>query len=380
MLCAVLTNGSLFLWQIADFVAEKLEYILSFWQGGWVNLSEKTTLILTALLISLFLIMMRLIYRPSIISLTNNNDWLKPIRKISLKADRNLAMSVQRNIMLLGFITIGFCLVRLIYQQINRPDWQIETLDVGQGLATLLIKNGHGVLYDTGAGWAGGNMAKIEIIPYLQRQGIKLDWLIISHDDNDHSGGAKEILIVYPPLKFISPSRKNYGFKNDEKIDRTFCRQGERWQWQGLSFRVLSPPDVVDDAENPDSCVLFITDGQHSLLLTGDADIRTERRFASGLDKIEVLQVGHHGSKTSTGSRLVSQIQPKIALISSGRWNPWRFPHPDVVSRLENAQSAVYNSAVFGQISVRFYGDNTEIRTARTQFSPWYQRLIGRLN
>ena len=76
----------------------------------------------------------------------------------------------------------------------------------------------------------------------------------------------------------------------------------------------------------------------------------------------------------------MSQIQPKIALISSGRWNPWRFPHPDVVSRLENAQSAVYNSAVFGQISVRFYGDNTEIRTARTQFSPWYQRLIGRLN
>ena len=126
--------------------------------------------------------------------------------------------------------------------------------------------------------------------------------------------------------------------------------------------------------------MLFITDGKHSLLLTGDADIRTERRFASGLDKIEVLQVGHHGSKTSTGSRLVSQIQPKIALISSGRWNPWRFPHPDVVSRLENAQSAVYNSAVFGQISVRFYRDNTEIRTARTQFSPWYQRLIGRLN
>ena len=380
VLCAVLTNGSLFLWQIADFVAEKLEYILSFWQGGWVNLSEKTTLILTALLIGLFLIAMRLIYRPSIISLTNSNDWLKPTRKISLKTDRNLAMGVQRNIILLGVITIGFCFVRLIYQQINKPDWQIETLDVGQGLATLLIKNGHGVLYDTGAGWAGGNMAKIEIIPYLQRQGVKLDWLIISHDDNDHSGGAKEILTAYLPLKFISPSRKNYGFKNDETIDRTFCRQGERWQWQGLSFRVLSPPDVVDDAENPDSCVLFITDGQHSLLLTGDADIRTERRFASGLGKIEVLQVGHHGSKTSTGSRLVSQIQPKIALISSGRWNPWRFPHPDVMNRLENAQSAVYNSAVFGQISVRFYGDNTEIRTARTQFLPWYQRLIGRLN
>ena len=92
--------------------------------------------------------------------------------------------------------------------------------------------------------------------------------------------------------------------------------------------------------------MLFITDGQHSLLLTGDADIRTERRFASGLGKIEVLQVGHHGSKTSTGSRLVSEIQPKIALISSGRWNPWRFPHPDVVNRLEDAQSAVYNSAV----------------------------------
>lgn len=126
--------------------------------------------------------------------------------------------------------------------------------------------------------------------------------------------------------------------------------------------------------------MLLVDDGRHSLLLTGDADIAAEQRFSQPLDKIDVLQVGHHGSKTSTGSRFVGKIQPKIALISSGRWNPWRFPHQDVVQRLEGAQSAVYNSAVFGQISVRFYGDKMQIHTARTRFSPWYQRQIGKLN
>ena len=68
-------------------------------------------------------------------------------------------------------------------------------------------------------------------------------------------------------------------------------------------------------AENPDSCTLLLTDGKHHILLTGDADLSVEYKILPKLDKIHVLQVGHHGSKTSTGEALVRHTQPDIALI-----------------------------------------------------------------
>ena len=63
-----------------------------------------------------------------------------------------------------------------------------------------------------------------------------------------------------------------------------------------------------------------------------------------------MLQVGHHGSKTSTGEFLLGQTKPDIALISSGRWNAWNFPHPTVIERLNRYQSAVENTAISGHI------------------------------
>ncbi|HBO39400.1 MAG TPA: DNA internalization-related competence protein ComEC/Rec2, partial [Pasteurellaceae bacterium] len=161
------------------------------------------------------------------------------------------------------------------------------------------------------------------------------------HDDNDHVGGATEIMTQYPALKLMTPSRQNY-----LTTDRTFCVNGLKQQWQGLRLTVLSPQRTVERAGNKDSCVLLIEDGQYRVLLTGDADIRTENRFAQGLGKIDVLQAGHHGSKTSTGHELVTQIRPTISLISSGRWNRWRFPHQEVIQRLREAQSEIYNTAV----------------------------------
>ena len=132
---------------------------------------------------------------------------------------------------------------------------------------------------------------------------------------------AKTILTAYSEIDLITPSRKSYG-----EMHRTFCLQGKQWQWRGLDFKVLSPTQITDRAENPQSCVILFTDGQYQILLTGDADVATERSFAEKLGKINVLQVGHHGSKTSTGEILLAQTKPDIALISSGRWNDVEFP------------------------------------------------------
>ena len=232
------------------------------------------------------------------------------------------------------------------------------------------------MLYDTGPAWQSGigssSMAELEILPYLQREGIELETLILSHDDNDHSGGAKAILAAYPEIDLITPSRKNYG-----ETHRTFCLQGKQWQWRGLDFKVLSPTQITDRAENPQSCVILLTDGQYKILLTGDADVATERAFAENIGKINVLQVGHHGSKTSTGEFLLALTKPDLALISSGRWNAWNFPHPTVIERLNRYQSAVENTAISGHIRLNFTEKRIEIEKARGDFSPWFARVIG---
>ncbi len=147
-----------------------------------------------------------------------------------------------------------------MFKQLSKPTWQVDTLDVGQGLATLIVKNGKGILYDTGSSWRGGSMAELEILPYLQREGIVLEKLILSHDDNDHAGGASTILKAYPNVELITPSRKNYG-----ENYRTFCTAGRDWHWQGLHFQILSPHNVVTPADNPHSCVILVDDGKHSV-------------------------------------------------------------------------------------------------------------------
>ena len=103
----------------------------------------------------------------------------------------------------------------------------------------------------------------------------------------------------------------------------------------------------------------------------------TERSFAEKAGKINVLQVGHHGSKTSTGEFLLGQIKPDMALISSGRWNAWNFPHPTVIERLNRYQSAVENTAISGHIRLNFTEKGIEIEKARGDFSPWFARVIG---
>ena len=301
---------------------------------------------------------------------------LKSSQFFTLNHTKILSLEEYKQALLGVILVFGVCIGSFGYRYLTKPKWQLDTLDVGQGLATLIVKEGKGVLYDTGPAWQSGigvsSMAELEILPYLQREGIELETLILSHDDNDHSGGAKAILAAYPEIELITPSRKNYG-----ETYRTCCLQGKQWQWRGLDFKVLSPTQITDRADNPQSCVIVFTDGQYQILLTGDADVATERSFAEKLGKINVLQVGHHGSKTSTGEFLLAQTKPELALISSGRWNAWNFPHPTVIERLNRYQSAVENSAISGHIRLNFTEKGIEIKKARGDFSPWFARVIG---
>ena len=378
VLFAVLTQGSWNTWWLANDLAEKITALLAPLQDHWLAISIPHSLWITLVLTCLFLGLLHYVYKPQKpLSSTLELAKLTRLKGFHLSAERTLSLPLQKTIYGLGCGLIAFCSTTLAHHYLSRPNWQLDTLDVGQGLATLIVKDGKGVLYDTGSSWESGSMAQLEILPYLQRQGIQLEWLILSHDDNDHSGGARAILSAYPDIQLTTASQKRYGEKNTAENDRTFCLAGKQWTWQGLHFTVLSPDNIVPRAENPDSCTLLLTDGKHNILLTGDADLSVEYNILPKLDKIHVLQVGHHGSKTSTGEALVRHIQPDIALISSSRWNPWHFPHQTVVDRLTRHHAQLYNTAEDGQIRLLFEKNDIKIQTARAEFSPWYRRLIG---
>lgn len=378
VLFAVLTQGSWNTWWLANDLAEKITALLAPLQDHWLAISLPHSLWITLVLTCLFLGLLHYVYKTQKpLSSTLELAKLTRLKGFHLAAERTLSLPLQKTIYGLGCGLIVFCSTTLAHYSLSRPNWQLDTLDVGQGLATLIVKDGKGVLYDTGSSWAGGSMAQLEILPYLQRQGIQLEWLILSHDDNDHSGGARAILSAYPDIQLTTASQKRYGEKNTEENDRTFCLASKQWAWQGLRLTVLSPDNIVPRAENPNSCTLLLTDGKHNILLTGDADLSVEYNILPKLDKIHVLQVGHHGSKTSTGEALVRHIQPDIALISSSRWNPWHFPHQTVVDRLTRHHAQLYNTAEDGQIRLLFEENDIKIQTARAEFSPWYRRLIG---
>lgn len=374
ILFAIFSQGAFSTWQLANYLAEKITLLMMKLQHQWLSISLTNSYFMVAILCGIFLVILFYFNRPDkreeppfsmdLIYKPKGFHWIL-IKPTPFLIPTYFIVSC----LLLGNFSIGFT---RYFQQHLSSSWRMEILDVGQGLAILIAKQGRGILYDTGSSWRGGSMAQLEILPYLKREGIELDKLILSHDDNDHAGGVNDILQHYPNVEFIQSSHKNY-----QKNDRTFCQRGRNWSWQGLFFAVLSPEYIVQRAKNPHSCVILLTDGNYKVLLTGDADVATEQQILPYLSKIDVLQVGHHGSNTSTGSALLTMTRPEISVISSGRWNAWKFPHHKVIARLAEAKSAVYNNAELGQIRLIFTDKGIEIKTARTEFSPWYRRLIG---
>lgn len=370
ILFSVLTDGLFHSWWWANLLAERITELIGFFQGHWLTFSFHASLILAVFCCVIFICILYAIYREKSVE---ESSWrIKSGRYFTLNITKPLSMKQLTQLVSFPLMIILVCLSMMGWREIQKPTWQLDNLDVGQGLAVLIVKNGKAVLYDTGPAWQGGSMAELEVLPYLQREGIELEKVILSHDDNDHSGGISAILKAYPEVELLSSSEKNYG-----ESHRSPCIFGQSWQWQGLNFEVLSPANLVPRADNGDSCVILLDDGQYRVLLTGDAEIKNEQNFARTLGKIDVLQVGHHGSKTSTGEFLLAQTRPDISVISSGRWNQWKFPHSSVVARLKQYQSEVENTAISGQIRLQFFEHQIKMQRARSDFSPWYAYPIG---
>ena len=237
-------------------------------------------------------------------------------------------------------------------------------IDVGQGDCFYLETNrGNVILIDTGGSETGDyDVGEAVVLPYLLHKGkTSIDTIIISHPHKDHIGG------VYTLLKKLKVKNVVIGkhlenedlVKNmllvcqEKNINVITVEKGNQFFIDDICFKVLYPDSKVKDENlNQLSLVIKMEYAGFSCLFTGDLEDVTDNlgRFAENVD---ILKVGHHGSKTSTSDELLRNTTPQIALISVGKKNGYGHPDKATLARLERAHVKIYRTDQSGEVMVK---------------------------
>ena len=244
----------------------------------------------------------------------------------------------------------------------------ITTLDVGQGLAVLVRTANRALLYDTGPAFGTETDSGERIIaPYLRAVGVeRLDAMIVTHKDIDHSGGAASVLENFEVATMLSslPDRDPLlGLAPGAQR----CAAGQAWTWDGVRFEILHPANAKATARksNDLSCVLKVSAGGRSMLLTGDIEKLAEAELvkrAPGELSADVLLVPHHGSRTSSTAELLAAVNPSIAVVPVGYRNRFGHPHAEV---LERVKATTYRTDLHGAVSIGLSGLGLQVRGER---------------
>ena len=230
--------------------------------------------------------------------------------------------------------TLGIALVLpVLLWQAARPvpgEFEVLAADIGQGNALLVRTSAHTLVYDSGPRYGPESDAGHRVVvPLLRALGERVDILMLSHRDSDHTGGAAAVLAMQAQAALVSSIEDDHELQAIRRASR--CSAGQRWTWDGVEFAVLHPQAADYDAPakpNAMSCVLRISNGNRTALLVGDLEAPQEARLvdAAAPLRADVLLVPHHGSKTSSSAAFLDAVHPALALVQAGYRN--RFGHP----------------------------------------------------
>ena len=256
-------------------------------------------------------------------------------------------------------------------------DFRLVVLDVGQGLAAVVTTPHHTLLYDTGPRYhdeadAGGRI----VAPYLRSSGIaRLSGMVVSHKDNDHSGGMATLLESVPvdwlasSLPAEHPGLDGYTAEGGNALR---CIAGQRWNWDGIEFQVLHPPAAHYDAlrmkTNDLSCVVRVSSAHGSVLLTGDIEAGSERLLLKGDPAAlasDVVVVAHHGAATSSIAEFIAATGARMAVFTPGYRNRFGHPKPEVVARWVGAGATPWRTDHGGALTFDF--DSGRVRPPRVE-------------
>ena len=315
----------------------------------------------------------------------SNNKARECVDKTKTKLRQKIKTFILGNQFKVKFILICAALILLIPV---RRGFKISLIDVGQGDGLCIEYNSKTYMIDGGSS-SKNNLAKYQILPFLKSKGIShIDYWFISHPDSDHISGLKEMLsedgkmdisigtVVLPASATIeSDAEELIGLIKARKINIAYVSQGDSFTYKDLSLECINPVKgkVYDDV-NAYSEVFILRYKDFSMVLTGDATTESEEDIIDqwiGADgkadyKIDILKVGHHGSKTSTGKAFAEILSPDIAVISVGKNNKYGHPNKETIDILTDIQATIFQTSQLGciEINVDKTGDYT-IRQSR---------------
>lgn len=243
----------------------------------------------------------------------------------------------------------------------------ITMINVSQGDSFLIeIKNHEVILIDTGGNFYY-DISKNIMIPYLNSLGIrKIDYLVLTHGDYDHMGEAINLVEKFKVEKVIF----NCGEFNE--LEQNLIKVLDK---KNISYYSCIKELNIDDNklyflnnkdyrnENDNSSVIYTELNNHKFLFMGDAGVEVEEELIEkyNLKNIDVLKVGHHGSRTSSSEEFIDSINPKYSIISVGKNNRYGHPNMEVLNTL--ADSKIYRTDQDGSIMFKIKKDKLKIET-----------------
>ena len=247
-------------------------------------------------------------------------------------------------------------------------DVSVTFLDVGQGDSSVIILPfGKTILIDTGGLYLSGyNISKNKTVPYLNSLGIsKIDLLILTHGDYDHIGDAINLLneIKVDEVLFNNDSFND----NENKIIKVLDKKNIKYSKNSWDLKKIEDLYFLNtkmyDNENDNSNVIYTELDGYKFIFMADAGIDKEKDILDkyNISGIDVLKIGHHGSKTSSSKYFINEIKPKYSIISVGENNRYGHPNNEVLKNLAN--SKIYRTDLDGSIVFRIKNDKLKIET-----------------
>ncbi len=287
-----------------------------------------------------------------------------PIIQEKREGKKREKKTIDRMIFPISLCVASFCIATLLnYFTYNRSPLTLSVLDVGQGQCAILLSGGKAVVVDCG-GSGPDNPGDIAA-DYLQSMGIQqIECLVLSHYHADHTNGVPQLLERMKVLRVAAPARSEEdetGDLQEEALTNAEQAGTERYLIDamtqisfGQTVMTLYPP-FGSQAENELGLTTLCTSNSFDVLLTGDMGEEIEEILVSSvtLPDLEVLVVGHHGSKYSTGDLLLDSTTPEIAVISVGQ-NSYGHPTPETLARLMMRKIEIYRTDKMGTVTVQY--------------------------
>jgi competence protein ComEC len=250
----------------------------------------------------------------------------------------------------------------------------ITTLDVGQGLAVLVRTSNRALLYDAGPAFGtDADSGSRIVIPALRGAGItRLDTVVLTHEDNDHIGGAVSVLEALEVDALSSSLHRSHSL-NALVPSALRCASGTAWEWDGVRFEMLHPGfEAASPRRNDSSCVLRVASTGGAMLLTGDIERAAEMQLLDKGVRSEVVLVSHHGSRTSSTAEFIGAVAPRWAIVPVGYRNRFSHPNREVLERYRAAGAEVVRTDLAGAVTVILSTAKIEVVTERRRRSRYW--------